>query len=174
MLSSATVVVEAGRRSGALNTAHHALDAGLPVGIVPGPITSAASAGCHAFLRDKPATCVTSVAEIMQLAFEGDGVLDIPDPVEPGRPEQLAPDDPGAGAPRADPLLGRVLDALRPRRGQTASEIARSVGEGTSRIHGALGMLDLDGVAVLGADGLWRRAPAPRPAREKSSVASTT
>lgn len=174
VLSSATVVVEAGRRSGALNTAHHALDAGLPVGIVPGPITSAASAGCHAFLRGEPSTCVTSVAEIMQLAFEGDGVLDIPDPVEPGRPEQLAPDDPGAGAPRADPLLGRVLDALRPRRGQTASEIARSVGEGTSRIHGALGMLDLDGIAVLGADGLWRRAPAPRPAREKSSVASTT
>ncbi|MDO9591444.1 MAG: DNA-processing protein DprA, partial [Microcella sp.] len=68
-LSAATVVVEAGRRSGSLNTAGHALTMGRPVGIVPGPITSAASAGCHATLRNEPVTCVTSVAEVMQLAF---------------------------------------------------------------------------------------------------------
>lgn len=182
-LSAATVVVEAGRRSGALSTANHALEAGLPVGIVPGPITSAASAGCHAFLRSMPATCVTSVAEIMQLAFEGDGVLDIPDPVTSGRASsddgrQTAANEAAEGADgtaaRVDPLLGRVVDALRPRRGQTPSEVARSVGEGSSRIRGVLGVLDLEGVAALGADGLWRLAPAARRSSTRGGGARRT
>ena len=158
-LSAATVVVEAGRRSGALNTANHALDAGLPVGIVPGPITSAASAGCHALLRTGPVECVTSVAEVMQLAFDGDGVLEIPEPVEvlalSGRSAHVGP-----LAHRADPLHGRVIDALRPRRGQSPSDLAREVGEGADRIRAVLGVLDLEGRASLGADGLWRRAVA--------------
>ena len=185
-LSAATIVVEAGRRSGALSTANHALDAGRPVGIVPGPITSAASAGCHAYLRSEPSTCVTSVAEVMQLAFESDGVLDIPDPVDAdglggnpggnlGGDATAAESSPASdSAARAAPLLGRVVDALRPRRGQTPSEVARSVGEGTSRIQGVLGMLDLEGAAILGADGLWRRVAAPRRASVVSGAASST
>lgn len=39
-LSDATIVVEAGWRSGSLNTAHHALDLGRGLGAVPGPVTS--------------------------------------------------------------------------------------------------------------------------------------
>lgn len=190
VLAAATVVVEAGRRSGALNTANHALDAGLPVGVVPGPITSAASAGCHALLRTGPVECVTSVAEIMQLAFESDGVLDIPVPVEPGPvgalPSDEAPVDAAAPcptsegsssdesrAPRADPLAGRVIDALRPRRGQSPSDLARAVGEGSDRIRAVLGVLDLEGLASLGADGLWRRSPGapPDPGRAGSDDA---
>ncbi len=46
-LSSATVVVEAGWRSGSLNTAAHAVSLSRRLGAVPGPITSAASAGTH-------------------------------------------------------------------------------------------------------------------------------
>lgn len=148
-LSAATVVVEAGRRSGALNTSGHALDMGRPVGVVPGPITSAASAGCHATLRVHPVTCVTSVAEVMQLAFEADGVLDIPMALEVD--EGRADERPG------DPLVTRVIDALRPRRGQTVDELARAVGESSERIRSVLGGLDLDAQAARGVDGLWRR-----------------
>ncbi len=155
-LSAATVVVEAGRRSGALNTSRHALTMGRPVGIVPGPITSAASAGCHATLREEPVTCVTSVAEVMQLAFELDGVLEVPEPIEHDG-------DLGSTEPRVDPLQSRVIDALRPRRGQTVEALARSVGESVSRIHSALGVLELDEIAVCGADGLWRRASRASP-----------
>ncbi|MBX9719711.1 MAG: DNA-processing protein DprA, partial [Microbacteriaceae bacterium] len=155
-LSAATVVVEAGRRSGALNTANHALDAGLPVGVVPGPVTSAASAGCHALLRTGPVECVTSVAEVMQLAFGSDGVLHIPEPVEPHTMTEPAPGE-VPRVHRADPLQGRVIDALRPRRGQSPSDLAREVGEGADRIRAVLGVLDLEGLASLGADGLWRR-----------------
>ena len=46
-LSKQTVVVEAALRSGALSTAHWAGDLGRTVWGVPGPITSASSAGVH-------------------------------------------------------------------------------------------------------------------------------
>ena len=46
-LASQTVVVEAAVRSGALSTAHWAQDLGRVVWGVPGPITSASSAGVH-------------------------------------------------------------------------------------------------------------------------------
>lgn len=148
-LAAATVVVEAGRRSGALNTANHALSMGLPVGLVPGPITSPASAGCHAFLRDLPTTLVTSAPDIMRLAFGDDGAL----PIDRGG------DEPERGGPRRHPVHTRVLDALRPRRGMSPEELARSAGVSITAVRGALGALELEGDAVLGLDGLWRRVP---------------
>ncbi|MFT4211643.1 MAG: DNA-processing protein DprA [Microbacterium sp.] len=65
--SDATIVVEAGARSGALNTAHHAATLGRPVGAVPGPVTSATSIGTHRLLREEDATCVTSSDEVLEL-----------------------------------------------------------------------------------------------------------
>jgi DNA processing protein len=50
-LSSGTVVVEASARSGAINTARHCLRLDRPLMVVPGPVTSALSAGCHDLLR---------------------------------------------------------------------------------------------------------------------------
>ena len=66
-LGSVTVVVEAGQRSGALNTAGYARDLGRPVLAVPGPVTSAMSVGCHRLLQrdEQPAQLVTSVADIL-------------------------------------------------------------------------------------------------------------
>ncbi|MFM2352634.1 MAG: DNA-protecting protein DprA [Actinomycetota bacterium] len=170
-LAAATVVVEAGRRSGSLNTAGHALTMGRPVGIVPGPITSAASAGCHATLRAEPVECVTSVAEIMQLAFGADGVLDLPDPAGSPSDDGGVVEATAVGVERVnDPLQIRVMDALRPRRGQTPVEVARSVGEASDRIRAVLGVLELEGHAALGADGLWRRST--RPAARATDEAS--
>jgi DNA processing protein len=65
--SHATVVVEAGWRSGALNTAGHAHFLGRAVGAVPGPVTSAASAGCHRLIRHYGATLVTNTDEAAEL-----------------------------------------------------------------------------------------------------------
>lgn len=65
--TQATVVVEAGWRSGSLNTADHAHQLGRPLGAVPGPITSAASAGCHRLLREFGATCITSADDVRDL-----------------------------------------------------------------------------------------------------------
>lgn len=63
-LSSAVVVVEAGYRSGALLTAAQASEIGRQVGAVPGPITSAASAGCHRLMRDDIAGLVTGMDDV--------------------------------------------------------------------------------------------------------------
>jgi DNA processing protein len=68
--SRAMVVVEAGWRSGSLNAAAHAKNLGRPVMAVPGPITSAASAGCHRLIREGIATLVTSADEVAQRILE--------------------------------------------------------------------------------------------------------
>jgi DNA processing protein len=62
-LSLATVVVQAGERSGALATARHALDIGRDVLAVPGDIRIDMSAGSNGLLRDgaHPCTCVADV-----------------------------------------------------------------------------------------------------------------
>lgn len=65
--AEAVVVVEAGYRSGSLNTAGHAVGLNRPLGAVPGPITSAASAGCHRILREMDGVCITSAADVEQM-----------------------------------------------------------------------------------------------------------
>ena len=65
--SGATIVVEAGWRSGSLNTAGHASTLNRPLGAVPGPITSAASSGCHRLIRDHGATIITTPDEAAAL-----------------------------------------------------------------------------------------------------------
>jgi DNA processing protein len=62
-----TIVVEAGWRSGSLNVAGHATALQRPVGAVPGPVTSAASAGCHRLIREFDATLITNAQEAAQL-----------------------------------------------------------------------------------------------------------
>ncbi len=62
-LARGVIVVEAPARSGALHTAGLALDLGRQVWAVPGPVDSAASAGCHQLLREGAAVC-TSAADI--------------------------------------------------------------------------------------------------------------
>lgn len=63
-LSVAVVVVEAGRSSGALHTARHAMEQGREVLAVPGRIDSLASEGCHDLIRDG-ATLVRHVDDIL-------------------------------------------------------------------------------------------------------------
>ncbi|WP_410585437.1 DNA-processing protein DprA [Amycolatopsis sp. lyj-108] len=67
-LTCATVVVEAGRRSSARNTASTAGALGKVVMAMPGPVSSVTSAGCHALIREGEATLVTSVDEILKTA----------------------------------------------------------------------------------------------------------
>jgi DNA processing protein len=67
-LSAGTVVVEAALRSGALSTAHWAVKLGREVMMVPGPVTSQQSAGCHEWIRNKDATLVSDAAEVVDAA----------------------------------------------------------------------------------------------------------
>lgn len=72
-LSVGVVVVEAARRSGSLNTLHWADLLGRTTMVVPGPITSQASAGTHLAVRDGKALLVTSGHDVLADTF---GVVD--------------------------------------------------------------------------------------------------
>ncbi len=135
-LGAATVVVEAGSRSGSLNTAGHAADLGRPLGAVPGPVTSAASAGCHRLLREYDARCVTSADEVREL-------LGVPI-YEPSPP------------PRRDHDRTRLCDALSSRSVRTSVDLARRSGLSVERVESLLGMLALEG-HVQRYEGGWKQ-----------------
>ncbi|WP_157432112.1 DNA-processing protein DprA [Agromyces italicus] len=66
-LGSATIVVEAGQRSSALNVAAFAHALGRPVAATPGPLTSPASAGTHRLIQDGVATLVVGADDVLAL-----------------------------------------------------------------------------------------------------------
>lgn len=143
-LTQATVVVEAAWRSGALNTARHAAELLRPVGAVPGPVTSMASAGCHRLLREGVAVCVTDVGEVLELAG---GMAEVAP-----EPEVLAGllDDLGADE-------RRVLDALPVRQAAEVDNLVRVCGLGIRETLSALGALEMAGKVQHVGNG-WRRA----------------
>jgi DNA processing protein len=140
-LSGAAVVVEAGLRSGAANTAAWARALGRMVGAVPGPVTSSASAGCHALLRDG-AHLVTRAEDIVEFV---------------GRIGELAPE-----LPRPTTALDGLSDAERqvyealPGRGTaTVDQIAVAAGLLPARVLGPLAMLEIAGLTER-QGGRWR------------------
>jgi DNA processing protein len=64
-LADGVVVVEAAARSGALNTASHAANLGIPVMAFPGDVDRPKVAGCLALLRDG-ATLVRDAPDVME------------------------------------------------------------------------------------------------------------
>lgn len=64
-LAEGTVVVEGAVRSGALSTAHWTTNLDRPVMGVPGPVTSAASAGVNQLIRRGSATAVASAKDVI-------------------------------------------------------------------------------------------------------------
>ncbi|MFM8895388.1 MAG: DNA-processing protein DprA, partial [Actinomycetales bacterium] len=66
-LTRATVVVEAGLRSGTTSTAHSAAALNRPVLAVPGPVTSPMSAGCHALVRDGIAVLASAPEDVLEV-----------------------------------------------------------------------------------------------------------
>ena len=139
-LGHATVVVEAGWRSGSLNTAGHAAALGRPLGAVPGPVTSASSAGCHRLLREYDAQCVTSPAEVRELWGTAAAASLHSDPVDPERI--------------------RLLDAMSTRSRASVEELARRAGLAPDRVRALLGLLQLEGVVRRDESG-WRRVSVP-------------
>ncbi|GEL94359.1 DNA-processing protein DprA [Cellulomonas composti] len=144
-IGAACVVVEAAWRSGALSTAHHAERLLRPVGAVPGPVTSMASAGCHRLLREGVAVCVTDGAEVVELA----GAIG-PDAV-PAVEDVRRPTD------GLDEVGRRVLDALGTRVARSSQDVAQAAGLGVAETLGAFGLLELEGLAEREGKG-WRRS----------------
>lgn len=71
-LARATVVIEAGARSGALVTARLAGEIGRPVGAVPGRVSAPGSAGPHRLIASG-ARLIANAQDVIELAFGSDG-----------------------------------------------------------------------------------------------------
>jgi DNA processing protein len=115
-LSRATVVVEAGARSGARQTFGRAALLGRTLLAVPGPVTSAMSVGCHQLLRYGGARPVTSYAEVLEeVGRVGDDLA----PVPRGPEHRLD---------RLGPELARILDGVPLRGAADPGQIAAAAG----------------------------------------------
>jgi DNA processing protein len=125
-LAKAVVIVEANEKSGALITAHHAVEQGRPVLAVPGPIDSPASAGAHALLR-QGAILVRDVDDILEELG--------------GLPRESAPElkeiPPGLNEGQQ-----RIWEFLA-EQPHYVDEIARHLGQGVAQISGELMMLEM-------------------------------
>jgi len=131
-LASATVVVEARERSGALISADFALEEGREVFAVPGEITSALSAGPNALLR-LGATPLTAVEDVL----EAYGL------------ERHAAQEPEPAGPAAA-VLARVRAAPA-----SADELVRATGLDAGALAAALTDLELLGLVHV-EEGLVR------------------
>lgn len=146
-LAGGTVVVEAAVRSGALNTASWSAGLGRPVMGVPGPVTSAPSAGVHQLIRARDALLVTRGEEVLE-AVAPMGAFVLTDAREPER--------------LRDGLSSRerqVLDAVPLVQAAYSRSIARTAGIAHGVTTEALHSLLRVGL-VEHSLGRWRVAPA--------------
>jgi DNA processing protein len=149
-LTRGTVVVEAAARSGAQATAQRARRLGRAVLVVPGPVTSAMSVGCHELLRDPEvgATLVGSAAHVIE-AVGGIG-SDLAPPVErPAGPRDGLSD-----------VAVRVLDACPVRTGVGPERLAMIAGCEVLDVLRVLPALELAGLVQWTGTG-WRLTPLP-------------
>lgn len=121
-LARHTIVVEARWRSGALNTARHAMEIGRTLWAVPGQINSPNSVGTNRLLRDGLAQTLTEAADILE--------YDAAAGFELGT-EHESEWDRAASSSTLDELTerqGRVWDDLSPRSYRGVDEIAAALG----------------------------------------------
>ena len=142
-LSGAVVVVEAGRRSGAANTAAWARRLGRPLGAVPGSVTSATSVGTNAMIADGEAHLVATVEAVAELV-EPDGC--------DARPASRQRSTDGL-----TPEQFRVIEALPKREAIGVDAIAFASGVDRTGVLRALAALDVAGL-VHESGGQWRLA----------------
>ncbi|WP_068160536.1 DNA-processing protein DprA [Rhodococcus phenolicus] len=142
--SSAVVVVEAGWRSGARNTASWARRLGRPVLAVPGPVTSAASQGCHRMIREGEATLVGNAREVVEAA----GAVAVAD------------DGDGSWRRSLDGMSGdmeMVYEAFPAVGACGVPELSESAGLDVDRVRAALPLLELAGLVSRDDTGWSRR-----------------
>lgn len=152
-LGYGTVVVEARYRSGALSTSREANELNRLVMGVPGPITSAESAGVHELIKCG-AQLVTSAADVLSLVAPlGTVAGELRDESRCEWDELTA-------------LQRQVYDAFPQRAciGVTALRGALDSDTPVAALLGALGSLAQRGLVVEELDGGWRRLRKPRAA----------
>jgi DNA processing protein len=105
-----------------------------------------ASAGCHRLLRDGVAVCVTDADEVLELVGPAGSAP------EPERPADVRLHD------GLDQVARAVHEALPRRVGHDVTRIAVAAGVTPDEALGALGLLELRGLAARTGDG-WHIRP---------------
>jgi len=136
-LARAVVVVEARERSGSLVTARHALDQGVDVFAVPGPITAAASAGANGLLRDGAAPALGADDILAAVGF-------------------AAVPDPERRRARLSAAQRRVVAALESAPA-SCDELACALGESPEALCVAITELELEGLVERDPGGRLHR-----------------
>ncbi len=158
-LSRGVLVVEAPERSGAMNTAQHALEAGKEVFAVPGPIHNPTSAGTNRLIQEG-AALVTSAADILRI-LEARTDESLPQQADRCDPDALEEELRRQPEPGASELARRVWSALE-RQAADIESLAAAVGARPAALAAALLELELAG--------LVQRMPGPRYARVRAHL----
>ena len=149
-LARHTIVVEARWRSGALNTARHAMEIGRTLWAVPGQINSPNSVGTNRLLRDGLAQTLTEAADILE--------YDAAAGFELGT-EHESEWDQAASSSTLDELTerqSRVWDDLSPRSYRGVDEIAAALGLSARDVMADLFHLERCGLAESSGTS-WRK-----------------
>ncbi len=149
--ATATIVVEAAARSGALSTARHAAELLRPVGAVPGPLTSASSTGCHDLIRDGAAVLIGCAADAVELMVSTSEWAQ----QHPARSAQSVANDPVLDF--ADPHERAVFDAASSR-ACDIDTLAGRTGLDHQSTRSAAGALAARGL-IEPFQGGWRKVP---------------
>lgn len=139
-----TVVVEAGARSGAGNTANTSDALGRPLMAVPGPVTSASSVGCHEMVRAGKALLVTTTNEVLEVISP----LGMSPPVGPVAQRRSTD---GLDGPAR-----RIHDALAEVDGASADRLAQDSGLPLRKVRALLPTLEMAGLVARTEFG-WSR-----------------
>ncbi len=149
-LARLVVVVESHARGGSLITAEAALERGVEVRVVPGPVRSPASAGSNQLLYDGPGP-VRHARDVLDAIG-----LFRPDPPAPdGSRGRAGPAGGRAPAGRSDPVEAAVLRALG-RRPATVGDLMARAGLDAGAVARGLQRLDAAGL-VAESGGWWSR-----------------
>ncbi len=145
-LSLGTLVLEAGRRSGALITARHAVeDHGREVFAIPGRIDSSASGGSNDLLKSG-AHLVTEPGEIIEILERSAGNLKR-GVRQAQRPNQHTSAPASAPTPEpigeVDPVARSILETLS--EPKTGDQIAEQLGLEPGQVRAAATMLEIQG-----------------------------
>lgn len=154
-LSLGVLVIEAGRRSGALITARVAVEEhGRDVMAIPGRVTDAASAGTLDLIKSGGAALVTEPADVLALLAEPARRHALSAPVATAMPAATAPASSQRRAEPAPPPPAQhrpvtdgqaaILDALQD--GPTFDELLDRLGGDAATLRAAMTMLEVAGL----------------------------
>ena len=145
--SAATIVVEAGARSGALATARWAMSCGRELGAVPGAIDAPMAVGCLELARNGST-----------IIRDGRDAAELAGPIEADSSSTLfgMPVEEDQGIDALAPVARRVFEALPRSASATVASICVSAGLGRQEVNRALMDLSVAGLVTSSTRG-WAR-----------------